>query len=224
MPTSKRLALATLTAAFTLTAHAETAYINDQLEVTLRSGESTRHSIDSMLTSGTALTVLSRNAETGYAQVRLQNGRTGYVLSRFLTDAPIARDRLRAAEQALARLTSQKANVDDEIAVLRADNRDVSEQIEDLIKRNETLTLELSQVRSTAADALNIDADNKRLNAKLTDSENTIARLTLENEQLEARNDQSWFMLGAAAVLLGALLGFTLPRMRWRRKSSWGEL
>lgn len=227
MTTSNRrkcLALTALGATLALSAHAETAYINDQLEVTMRSGESTRHSIESMLTSGTALEVLARNDETGYAQVRLPSGRSGYVLSRFLTDRPVARDRLLAAEQSLARLTSQKANADDELAVLRADNRDVSEKIEDLVNRNEALALELSQVRSTAADALNIDAENKRLNARLTDSEKTIARLTLENEQLAGRTTQWWFVLGAAAVLLGALLGFTLPRMRWRRKSSWGEL
>ena len=203
---------------------AERAYVNDQLEVTLRSGESTRHSIDSMLASGTQLEVLSRNADTGYARVRLQNGRTGYVLNRFLTDQPIARDRLRAAEAALARLTSQKANVDDELAGLRADSLDVTDRIEDLVKRNESLSLELAQVRSTAADALNIDAENKQLNTRLTESEKTIERLTLENEQLAGRNDQWWFVLGATAVLIGAVLGFTLPRMRWRRKSRWGDL
>ena len=218
------VALGVVTLALAPTARADTAYVNDQLEVTLRSGESTRHSIDSMLSSGTEVDVLARNPDTGYARVRLPNGRTGYVLERFLTDQPIARDRLRAAEQALARLTSQKANVDDELAGLKADNRDVTQKIEDLVQRNETLTRELAQVRSTAADALNIDADNRRLNTRLTESEQTIARLTLENEQLAARSSQWWFAVGAAAVLLGALLGFTLPRMRWRRKSRWGDL
>lgn len=203
---------------------AQSAYVNDQLEITLRSGESTQHSIVRMLGSGTPLTVLNTNPASGYTHVRLEDGRDGYVLSRYLSDQPIARDRLRRAEQTLAELTSRNASVNEEVSELRRARSGAKAQVSDLTQRNEALTQELAQIRSTAADALNIDAQNKRLNLKLTETENEVARLQLANEQLAARSAQWWFVLGAAAVLLGALLGFMLPRMRWRRRSSWGDL
>lgn len=210
--------------AFGTSAHAQTAYVNDQLEITLRSGESTQHSIVRMLTSGTKLEVLSRNTQSGYSQVRLEDGRTGYVLSRFLTDIPVARDRLVRAEQQLATVRAEKAAQDDLLKTIRDAKSNGDAQSAALKSDNQRLTQELAQIRSTAADALTIDAENRTLTARLTESETTIAALRSDNARLAARTSQWWFVLGAAAVLLGALLGFVLPRMRWRRKSRWGDL
>ncbi|MFK7888216.1 MAG: TIGR04211 family SH3 domain-containing protein [Gammaproteobacteria bacterium] len=204
--------------------YAQTAYVNDQLEITLRSGESTQHSIVRMLTSGTKIEVVSRNAQSGYSQVRLEDGRTGYVLSRFLTNTPVARDRLLRAEQQLATVRSEKASQDDLLKTIREAKNDGDAQSAALGADNQRLNQELAQIRSTAADALNIDAENRTLTARLTQSEKTILELRTDNARLAARTSQWWFVLGAAAVLLGALLGFVLPRMRWRRKSRWGDL
>lgn len=205
-------------------ASAQTAYVNDQLEITLRSGESTQHSIERMLTSGTRLEVLSRNADNGYTQVQLQNGDTGYVLTRFLSDIPAARDRLVRVEQQLATLKAAKARVDEQLQALRSAKNDTDKTSSDVAAQNAQLTQEIDEIRRTAADALSIDARNKSLNTRLTASEQTIDELRLDNAQLKARSAQWWFVLGGGAVLLGAVLGFTLPRMRWRRKSRWGEL
>ncbi|MFK8015788.1 MAG: TIGR04211 family SH3 domain-containing protein [Gammaproteobacteria bacterium] len=205
-------------------AGAQTAYVNDQLEITLRSGESTQHSIVRMLTSGARVEVVSRNPESGYAQVRLEDGRTGYVLARFLSDIPAARDRLVNAEQRLATLTAQKATVDQQLATLREAKRDGDKTSADLNTRNQALNDELAQIKRTAADALNLDARNKDLSSKLDVSETTISELRAQNTELEAGSAQRWFMLGAGAVLFGALLGFLLPRIRWPRRSRWGDL
>lgn len=221
---STRLLFALVCVLGSVCARAQTAYVNDQLEITLRSGESTQHSIERMLTSGTRLEVLSRNAETGYSQVQLQNGNTGYVLTRFLSDIPAARDRLVRVEQQLAALKTEKARVDEQLDALRSAKNDTDKVSGDLSAQNQRLTQELEEIRRTAADALNIDARNKALNTRLTASEQTIDELRIENAQLTARSAQWWFVLGGGAVLLGALLGFTLPRMQWRRKSRWGDL
>jgi SH3 domain protein len=44
-----------------------------------------------------------------------------------------------------------------------------------------------------------------------------------ENESLKDRTARDWFMVGAAVVLLGILVGLIIPRIRWRKKSSWGD-
>ena len=90
-----------------VSAFAETAYITDQLKITLRSGESTTHKVIRMLPSGTAVKVLDRNNQTNYAKIRLSDGTTGYVLNRMLLAERPARERLAEAEQQLVVLRQE---------------------------------------------------------------------------------------------------------------------
>ena len=76
-------------------------YVSDNLEVTLHSGKTPKHSILKMLPSGVQVTVIQADAD-GYSKVRTKDGAEGWVLTRFLSSAPSARDRLAEAEQRLA--------------------------------------------------------------------------------------------------------------------------
>ena len=77
---------------------AETRYVSDTLEITMRSGKGTSFGITRMLRSGTAVQVLAVDKNTGYTQVRTKNGKEGWVLSRFLMNGQAARERLTAGD------------------------------------------------------------------------------------------------------------------------------
>ena len=53
---------------------AQQAWVSDQFEVTLRTGPSINNAIERMLPSGTALEILERDDEAGYARVRTAAG------------------------------------------------------------------------------------------------------------------------------------------------------
>ena len=65
--------------------------MTDEFEVTMRSGTSTSNSIVRLLRSGEALTLLESDPTTQYSLVETEDGKQGYVLSRFLMDSPVAR-------------------------------------------------------------------------------------------------------------------------------------
>lgn len=209
---------------FSTMAAAEPGYINDQFEITLRSGESTRHSIIRMLESGTKLEVLSRNADTGYARVLLDDGTEGYVLTRFLSDQPVARDQLVWVRSQLNKLREDKKEVDDSLAEVRSENRTLEQQRVELEKRAERLSGDLAELRRTSASAISIAEENSRLKSRLASNDELVEALRAENVSLATRSRQTWFMVGAGAVILGALIGLILPRIRFRRRSKWGEL
>ena len=89
---------------------AETRYVSDTLEITMRSGKGTNFGITRMLRSGTPVEVLEVDKKSGYTQVRTKSGKEGWVLSRFLMNGQAARDRLATAEKNLAELELAKAH------------------------------------------------------------------------------------------------------------------
>ncbi len=77
------IVILTLVALTPSNARAETMYISDIMEITLRTGPGRDNKIITMITSGQKIEVL-RQAEK-WSKIRLSNGKEGWVLNRFLS-------------------------------------------------------------------------------------------------------------------------------------------
>jgi SH3 domain protein len=203
------------------TALAETRYVSDNLEITMRSGKGTSYGITRMLRSGTPVDVLEEDEETGYTHVRVKGGKEGWVLSRFLMKGQAARDRLAAAEKNLAELELENRKMETGMAALTEEKAALEKELAALDGQTRNVSQELSEIKRTASSALAIDAENKDLKGRVVSVERQLQTLQQENEGLRDRTARDWFMVGAGVVLLGIIVGLIIPRIRWRKKSSW---
>jgi len=203
------------------TALAETRYVSDNLEITMRSGKGTSYGITRMLRSGTAVEVLEEDKDSGYTHVRIKDGKEGWVLSRFLMKGQAARDRLAAAEKNLAELELENRKMETGMAALTEEKVALENELAALDGQTRNVSQELSEIKRTASSALAIDSENKDLKSRVVSLERQLQTLRQENEGLRDRTARDWFMVGAGVVLLGIIVGLIIPRIRWRKKSSW---
>ena len=203
------------------TALAETRYVSDNLEITMRSGKGTSYGITRMLRSGTPVEVIEEDKEAGYTHVRVKGGKEGWVLSRFLMKGQAARDRLAAAEKSLAELELENRKMETSMAALTEEKAALQKELESLEGQTRNVSQELSEIKRTASSALAIDSENKDLKGRVVSLERQLQTLQQENEGLRDRTARDWFMVGAGVVLLGIIVGLIIPRIRWRKKSSW---
>jgi SH3 domain protein len=215
------LQIAALTLALAGQAMGESRYVSDSLEITMRSGKGTSYGITRMLRSGTQVEVLEDDKNTGYTHVRTKSGKEGWVLSRFLMKTPAARDRLAAAEKSLAELELENRKLETTLAGLKNEKAALSKNLGSLDNQSRKVTQELAEIKRTASSALAIDSENKELKSRVVSVERQLQTLQQENESLKNRTARDWFMVGAAVVLLGIIVGLIIPRIRWRKKSSW---
>jgi SH3 domain protein len=200
---------------------AETRYVSDSLEITMRSGKSTSHGIIRMLRSGTRLTVLETDNDSGYSHVRTRDGKTGWVLSRFLMKGQAARDKLATAEKKLAELELENRKLETTLGAIKGKMTSIEKERINLDGANRAVSQELAEIKRTASSALAIDSENKDLKSRVVALERNLQTLQQENEGLKDRTARDWFMVGAGVVLLGIIVGLIIPRIRWRKKSSW---
>ena len=215
------LSILSLFILLTGTVQAETRYVSDRLEITMRSGTSTSHGIVRMLRSGTPVEVLETDKQSGYSRVKTSSGNEGWVLTRFLMNGPAARDRLAEAEKRLAELELENRKMHTSMATLREEMSTVEKQRQDLDNEHRNVSQELTEIKRTASSALAIDSENKELKSRMVALERNLQTVQQENENLKDRTARDWFMVGAAVVLLGIIVGLIIPRIRWRKKSSW---
>jgi len=203
---------------------AETRYVSDRLEIQMRTGKGTQFRILRMLPSGTALDVLEVDQENGYSRVRAPGGVEGWVLNRYLMKGQAARDRLTDAEKKLAELELENRKLKTSFGDLKEQKGSTEQERRELDKQNRKLSQELEEIRRTASSALAIDTENKDLKSRIVAYERQLQTLQQENEGLKDRTARDWFMVGAGVVILGMIIGLIIPRIRWRKKSSWDTL
>ena len=202
---------------------AEVKYITDEFEVTMRSGTSTANSIVRMLSSGQAVTLLEEDLDTQYSLVETDDGKQGYVLSRFLMGQKAARQSL--AEQQ-DRYQQQQARIDQQDEEIAGLNQSLTQEKSDNQTLKSTLRAseqELAQVRGAAQDTLNILDQNKHLQTVVEELRQEKAQLTEINAELSDSTKLDWFVRGGAVSLIAFVIGILVTRIRWKKQDSWGS-
>ncbi len=203
-----------------LSAQAQTIYITDSATYTLRSIESNNGRILRMLPSGTALTVISVNKENGYSKVQTSDGTEGYVLSRFTLNQPINRWFLNKANKKLKILQQALDQTEHELSQLKDHNTETLSSNQSLNKERDTLSKDLHDLRLTASNAVQLKHQRDQLQERVISVERELQQVKRQNQTLEDSTNQDWFLYGGILSLIGVILGFILPKLSWRRKTS----
>jgi SH3 domain protein len=198
-------------------------WVTDEFEVMMRSGKSNKQSIIRQLKSGTPVEAVEQDAESGYTLVRAGSGAEGWVLTRYLKSAPTARLRLPDVEQRLSRSESQRADLSNEVSSVKKERDELRRELSQLQSSNSSVQNQLERVTELSADTIQVDNQNRQLKQRLIDTESQIEELQRSNDKLSSRAGREWFLIGGAVLTVGLLLGLIIPRISWRKKSSWSD-
>ncbi len=197
-------------------------YVTDALRLEARSGPGTTHRILRYLESGTQVRVLEDS--DGWSRVRAPDGEEMWILTRYLTDEPAARDRLTAVTAQLDAARAEIAALNEELAALREEKEAVVDSHAALSATTDAIAAELAELKRTASAAVALKDENEALKSRSGDLAGRLEVLQEEYVTLRHARSRDWFLAGAGVLAGGLLLGLIIPRIRWRRRRSWSEL
>jgi len=191
-------------------------YVSDtSLEANLRSGAGTGHRIIAMLKAGTPADFLKE--ENGWVEGALEDGKTGWILKRYLSERPpwrITAERLAKKNAALeAALTEEKAGH----TSISAEHGRLREEMKAKTKALTTLQEQYDALKRGSAKYLELKKDHESL---LNESKQDKAKLeTLKDDNVELKFSRNvrWFLSGAGVLAFGLLVGMS---MGGRRRST----
>jgi SH3 domain protein len=208
--------------AFELVAQGQTRYVTDRTIVELRRGPSIEYLILRNLEAGERVEVLEQDADAGYSRVRVADqGTEGWILTRFLTAEPIARERLAAAERNLTGARERVGTLEEQTAELTRELAAARTELTETRTSHGEVSRELADIRTAAANVVEIRDQNMRLQQRVIALEREVDELTANNARLAGRNNQNWFVVGAAVLLGGIVIGLVAPSLRRKRRSDW---
>jgi SH3 domain protein len=200
-------------------ARADTFYVSDMLTVALRAGPSDETPVIYRgLAIGARITLLERDAISGFVRVRTDAGLEGWLPADHLAGEPPARGQLAAANREVARLNGVVAELRQELE-RRAGDADAN-SVTPVHESLERLREDVAELRRVSTVSLETESVNHRLTELNAQLRQEIETLALELQDLRARSAQRWLLSGAGLVVFGFLLGL-LVRGRSRR-GAWG--
>ena len=201
-------------------AQTETRYVTDRTQVELRRGPSTEYRILRYLEAGDRVQVLEQNE--GFSRVKVGEGDTeGWIPSASLIAEPIARDRLAAAERNAATARERTTALEEQNRELERNLSATRTELEQTKASHGTVSRELADIRTASANVVKLHDDNTSLQQRHVQRDLEVEQLTMENTRLTARSSQNWFVVGAAVLLGGIVIGLIAPSLRRKRRSDW---
>lgn len=167
-------------------------YITDKLYAPVRAEQNEKGKLlHNGLESGTAVTLIEKNDQAGYAKIRTADNIEGWVRTQYLSNEAPASMQLEQANAQIALLQEEKTKLEEQLVAIKqisASQIDTHERNAELVEQNSLL---------------------------IADKE----LLTTDNERLRDRKDQTWFLYGGLLVALGSILSMLIPKLVTRRRN-----
>ncbi|MFH1675248.1 MAG: TIGR04211 family SH3 domain-containing protein [Pseudomonadota bacterium] len=193
-------------------AYAETMYVTDSFEVTIRTGKDITHKIIALAKSNQKLEVVEQEDE--WAFVRLQNGKEGWMLNRFLTkDMPksVQIEDLKRQNENLVRTVSLYKG---ENEALKKENREQAAGLRKQENTSRKIEEEYNTLKQESADFLKLKESYEKASEELAVQTKRVEALESELGSLRWNKGLRWFLSGAAILLAGILIGVSFRRQR----------
>ena len=193
-------------------AYAKPMYVTDSFEVTIRTGKDITNKIIALAKSNQKVEVLKQEDE--WAFIQLQDGKEGWMLSRFLTeDIPKG--------EVIMDFKRQNENLARTVALYKQENMAFKEENQQLtvsFKKQEETLREIEDAYNTlkqeSADFLNLKEIYEKTSADLAAQTKRVEALEDETKSLRWNKGLRWFLSGAALLLVGILIGVSFRRQR----------
>ncbi|MFT7260988.1 MAG: SH3 domain protein [Glaciecola sp.] len=200
----------------------EKRYVGDKIWLQLRSGPGSDFRILKALPSGEHLIFREQTEDKNYTKVTTDKGVEGWVLSRFLEDEPVAKEKLILSQRELVKVKAELNTLKQQTNTLSEEKSSLSGDRSSLTRENKTLEKELKRIKEISANALQLDSKNTKLTKRNQELEIQLETFTAENTRLKDNKERTFMIIGGGLIIFGIFLGLAIPAMRGGRKAaSW---
>ncbi|WP_321491933.1 TIGR04211 family SH3 domain-containing protein [uncultured Desulfobacter sp.] len=177
--------------------YAKDIYVTGVTQITMRTGPGIDHKIVAMVTSGVKLEILEYNDD--WSMVRNDAGKTGWVLTRFLTEEvpkALVAERYRQENE---RLASKLSAAEETAETLNTQNKKLME-----------IAQKYKQLKDASASYLKLDAEHKSLLEQSREQEKLIQSL----KQRIKSEVKLGLLSGAGVFIVGLIFGMSSRRKK----------
>ncbi len=190
---------------------AKTMYITDRIEISLRSGIGLEYRVLTILKTGDRVEVLE--GDKNWSKVKLPDGMTGWINTRFLVDQvkmvpsvdPKIQEELRGVKESSQSLAREKE-------ILIQEKTRYLKEIEET--KNQIHSLQQEKNKRISPELIALKTKNEQLDKEVAIYKKQIDNINQKDKGQHIEEQIKWFLIGAGVLVAGLLLGWVLSRGR----------
>jgi len=200
------------------TARAATWYVKPSAEIPLRRGQGSGYKIIAVLGDGTPVTILSE--QNNWARVRLESGKEGWILKRYLGREKPFKDQIADLRAQNAALRETLATTKQQLQDLTDLHQKTAQELSASIAERDAIKAEYARLQQDTRDVVETKQALQQARAQLGELKKRLAELELENTGLKKSSSLMWFLTGSGVLLLGLIIGLITGKRNKRRRST----
>ena len=177
--------------------YAKDIYVSGVTRITMRTGPGVTHKIVAMVTSGVKLEILDHRKD--WSMVRNAAGKTGWVLTRFLTEEVPKALMVKRYRHENERLASKLSTAEETAKTLNIQNKELTE-----------IAHKYKQLKDASASYLKLDAEHKALLEQSREQEKRIQSL----ERSIKSEVKLGLLSGAGVFIVGLIFGMSTRKKK----------
>lgn len=203
-----------LLAGIAYSAQAETMYVTDVLRITVREGNGSDYKVVDVLESGQEVEVISTSDE--WANVRLPNGKKGWLVGKYLTSRKAGSAALEKMQEKEALLNTQNAALRKEINQLRDELKNINLQLAESKQALFVTSKSVETLKDNPNSYAELETKFNEAEKKLSLQKSKIGNLEDELTRLLRQQNVIWLLAGAGILLVGFIIGYSAKRDKRR--------
>jgi SH3 domain protein len=202
---------------------AQKAYVMNPTKITLRKEPGVGEKIIAMLRQDEPVEVLE--TRKGWSRVRLletkRQNKEGWVVSGYLVRRVPWKIQTGLLKEENARLKEKLNRIEKEWREMSGERVELSGKLEKNETVLDTMRKKYETLKKEASSFLKLKKEYEIAKTEMEIAQTTAKKLTKENAVLKSSQRNTWFLTGAAVLLVGLIFGLIMGRQQKRRKSSY---
>ncbi len=196
---------------------ADTRYVTPSAEVVVRTGQGTEYKIIGMVKDGDAVDLLEES--DSYAKVRLEDGKEGWMLKRFLSVKPPPSVVMLSQQTENEKLKKREIELSQKVEEVSAILSKTEADLQAVLTERDQIRTDYQNLKQDTADVIQIKEDMVKAKQENESLVQEMASLKEENNTLTKNKSINWFLAGGGMLLVGMFIGKLFGRSRKKRSS-----
>jgi SH3 domain protein len=158
------------------------------------------------------------------SEVTLEDGRTGWILRRYLSERPPWKVTAEALQQENQKLSVQLGKLRTEHRQLTQEHIELKKQVSGQQREMQNLQQDYEELKNSSTNYLNLKMAYENLQDEARKRKATLDEAQKSYRKLKTSTAIRWFLSGAGVLILGWILGSSMARVRRRRSTDYYKL
>ena len=197
---------------YSVCAQAKTMYVTDSKKIPVRAGKGTAYKILTFIESSQQVELLQKDNQ--WSLVRLEDGKEGWVHSRYLINNPTSKIKFEELSLEHQNLINQTESLKADFEQLKLHNKELKSTLASTKKSLNNQLSDYDALKADSAEFLTLKSKYERVSRELKEKTQKVENLEKQISDSQLYYYLKWILSVSGILLVGFIIGYSVKRPR----------